>query len=517
MKLGELLRGTDVCTDIPELEISGIASDSRRVRQGYIFICIRGIKRDGHTCVSEAVSNGAVCVIAEEQVPADVPVLITASARVTESVVWYNFMGRPTDGMTKIAVTGTAGKTTVAFVLRHIFASAGRHVGVITTISALAGEKRLTLGENGGSSVSDIDGAMTTPDPEYFFGAAAEMKKEGCDTLIYEASSQSLLLHKTDAISPDAAVFTNLSHEHLDCHGTMENYFSAKARLMESAKIGITNADDTYMSRLTEMFPRKRIITCSRSSARISETDVCAIRCVSHGADGVEYVYFSDEAVFRVKTPLIGMHSIFNTMQAASCAIALGVEPMTVKEALSDMNGVDGRLCRVRFPQGCDYRAGIFIDYAHTPEALEAALSALSKIRRGSEIRRGSKIRRGRLIVLFGCGGDRDPSKRPKMARVAEKLSDLVIITGDNPRTEDPERIIDDIVRGLDGSKPHIVIPNRREAVIYAVREAREGDIVLLAGKGHEKYEIDGTGKHPFDEEQIVIDTVCGENDGETF
>lgn len=502
MKLGEVLRGTDVCTDVPELEISGIASDSRRVRPGFLFLCLRGGRHDGHYHAREAAENGAVCIIGE-QWPEIFPtaegypvILLTADARVTESRIWYNFTGRPTDGMTGIAVTGTAGKTSVVFALRHIFRSAGRQVGVITTISALAGNDPVSVGEQGGSSVADLAGAMTTPDPEYFFGAAAEMKARGCDTLIYEASSQSLLLHKTDVIVPDAAIFTNLSPEHLDCHGTMENYFAAKARLMESAKLGITNADDPYMSRLPAMFPEKTVLTCSCDPARIAGTDVCAIRCTSLGADGMEYVYFSDEAVFRIRTPLIGRHSVFNTMQAALCAIRLGVDPLTVKEALADMNGVDGRLCRVRFPKDCTFPGEVFIDYAHTPDALAAALSALTE------------ICAGRLIVLFGCGGDRDRSKRPKMAEAAQRYADFVIVTGDNPRTEEPANILDDIVRGLDRTKPHAVIPDRREAIWFAVDEAREGDLLLLAGKGHEKYEITADGRHPFDEEQIVLEAV---------
>ncbi len=496
MKLGEILRGTDVRTATPELEISGIASDSRRVRPGFLFLCLRGGRHDGHWHARQAIENGAVCVIGETPAEGVENMLLTASARVTESQVWYNFTGRPTDGMTKIAVTGTAGKTSVVFTLRHIFRSAGRQVGVITTISALAGNDPVPLGEHGGSSVADLAGAMTTPDPEYFFGAAAEMKARGCDTLIYEASSQSLDLHKTDAIRPDAAIFTNLSPEHLDCHGTMEDYFAAKARLMESAKFGITNADDPYMSRLPTMFPGKTVLTCSSDPARIAGTDVCAIRCTSLGADGMEYVYFSDEAVFRIRTPMIGKHSVFNTMQAALCAIRLGVDPLTVKEAIADMNGVDGRLCRVHFPKECAFPADVFIDYAHTPDALAAVLSTLTE------------IKRGRLIVLFGCGGDRDRSKRPKMAETAQKFADLVIVTGDNPRTEDPARILDEIVRGLDRTKPHAVIPDRREAIRYAVDEAREGDLILLAGKGHEKYEITADGKHPFDEEQIVREAV---------
>ncbi len=495
MKLHELLRDTDVQTDTPELEITGISSDSRRVKPGHLFLCLRGTRHDGHAYAAEAMAGGAVCVIGEEPCGAE-GMLFTRSARITESRLWHNFTHRPTDSMRTVAVTGTAGKTSTVFTLRHILRSAGYKVGVITTISALSGNEEIPLGDCGGSSVSDLAGAMTTPDPEYFFGAAAEMRARGCEILLYEASSQSLDLHKTDAVTPDFAIFTNLSPEHLDSHENMENYFAAKARLMESAKTGIVNTDDPYFRRLPGMFSGKSFVTCSCDPAKVSETDVCALRYNALGADGVEYVYFSDETVFRVRTPLIGRHSVFNTMQAAVCAVRLGVDPLTVKEALATLNGVDGRLCRVKFPRSETYPADVFIDYAHTPDALEAVLSTL----------RG--ITKGRLIVLFGCGGDRDRTKRPKMTEAAQKYADFTILTGDNPRTEDPLRILDDMVGGLDRLKPYAVIPNRREAIRYAVNEARAGDVLLLAGKGHEKYEIDADGKHPFDEEQLVRDAV---------
>ena len=495
MTLSEILKGTDIRTETPEMEISGIASDSRRVCPGDLFLCLRGSRFDGHDYAAQALERGAVCVIGERAVDGIMEMHLTGNARRTESLIWHNFTGRPTDRMKTVAVTGTAGKTSTVFALRHILRSAGWKVGIITTIAAMAGEEILPLGEHGGSSVSDLAGAMTTPDPEYFFGAAAEMVRSGCDILLYEASSQSLLLHKTDAVTPDIALFTNLSPEHLDCHGTMEHYFTAKARLMTSAKLGITNADDPYMSRLPELFPEKTVLTCSAEPSRIAETDVCAIRCTSLGADGMEYVYFSDEAVFRVRTPLIGRHSVYNTMQAALCAIRLGADPMIVKGALADRcgNAARGRMYRVPIPKEYDFGAEVFIDYAHTPDSLAAVLSVLSE------------IKRGRLIVVFGCGGDRDRTKRPKMAETAQRLADFTIVTSDNPRTENPEQILEDILRGIDRSRPYALIPDRREAILRAMEEAGEGDILLLAGKGHETYEITADGRHPFDEEQIVL------------
>ena len=215
------------------------------------------------------------------------------------SVAWYNFYGRPADGMTKIAVTGTAGKTSVAFILRELLLSSGRRVGVVTTIRAMSGTRTLELGENGGSSVNGVSGAMTTPDPEYFWYAAAEMKKDGCDTVIYEASSQSLLRKAVSVVTPDLCIFTNLSEEHMDAHGTMENYFSTKAGLLEGVKNAVVNVDDEYFSRLPDMFRSCNFIRVSARRENAGKTEVCALRYHSMGENGTEYVYFSEKAVFR--------------------------------------------------------------------------------------------------------------------------------------------------------------------------------------------------------------------------
>lgn len=493
MKAKELFAGTDIEYAFADMEFAGVTSDSRRVREGYLFICQKGYRHDGHYHSSEAVGNGALAVLSDHPIDKIPPhkIALTRDTRTAESMVWNNFWGRPADGMTKVAITGTAGKTSVAFILRHILASAGHKVGIITTVCTMAGNVVLNAAENGGSSVSDIHGAMTTPDPEYFFGKAAQMREYGCDTLIYEASSQSLLFKKTSAISPDIAIFTNLSPEHLDCHGDMESYFAVKATLLESAKTAIINVDDEWMSRLVGRRGEREIIRCSADYSKVAKTEVCALRYASHGTDGSEFVYFSESAVFRIKTPLVGKYSMYNVLEAAACAIRLGVDPMTVKESLSTFGGVDGRLKRIE-ADGIN----VFIDYAHTPEAVRNV---------GETVKSLSK---GKLIILFGCGGDRDRTKRPAMAKAAQSVADYVIITGDNPRNEDPGRIIKDILSGIDDTKPFAVIPDRRVAVQKAVAEAKEGDVVLLLGKGHEKYEILSDGKHPFDEEKLVRDAL---------
>lgn len=491
MKLSKLFAGCDIDYRGGDLEVGGISSDSRKIKSGDVFICIKGEHRDGHDFAIEAQEKKAALIVSEVNIEGIENIAITPNTRLAESVMWYNFTERPCDGMTKIAVTGTAGKTSTVFILRHILRAAGKKVGVITTVRSYAGDDEIDMGKNGGSSVSDIAGAMTTPDPEFFFGAALEMKKKGCDTLIYEASSQGLLLDKTSAIKNDIAVFTNLSPEHLDCHGTMENYFAAKAKIMKYSDCAVVNIDDPWIARLPGMFPDKEFIKVSADPAKIGGSDVCTLRFVPHGADGIEYVYFSEKAVFRIKTPLIGRYSVYNTLEAAACTMNLGVGAMTVKEALFGMRGIDGRLSKVKTDAA---PFNVFIDYAHTPESLKAALTALRE------------IAEGRLTVLFGCGGDRDRGKRSKMAETASKYADFVVITSDNPRSEDPMKIIGDIEEGIDKTKKYEVIPDRREALRYVIKTAEKGDTILLAGKGHEKYEITSSGKFPFDEEAIVTE-----------
>lgn len=488
MHASQLFDGIEV-NRIPDLDFTGIASDSRRIRPGDLFVAIPGSRHDGHNFIRDALERGAAAVLAEHETDGFDDLIITPSARRAESLLWYNFTGRPTDGMTKIAVTGTAGKTSCAFILRHILISAGRKVGAVTTVRTMAGESTIELGDNGGSSVSDIPGAMTTPDPEYFFGAARQMKDAGCDTIIYEASSQALDLGKLTALTPDIALFTNLSPEHLDYHRTMERYFLSKAEMMRGAGCAVINMDDPWMARLPAMYPDVPVIRCSVNNGSM---DVRSAKIRQSGGH-VHYIYLSRNAVMRLDAPLPGLYSVYNTMMCAAAAMELGVDPVIIRDSLSDFAGVDGRLNRVRFSNSrADSLPAVYIDYAHTPASLRAALTAL----------RGEAS--GRLIAVFGCGGDRDRSKRPLMAKTAQELADMTVITGDNPRGENPDDIIADILAGVNEDAPVKVIPDRREAILWAVMHADPGDTVLLAGKGHEQYEITSEGKRPFHEEEIV-------------
>lgn len=502
MKLCELLSGVRVKKYgvARDTEIGHICSDSRCVLSGGIFICVKGTHRDGHSYIGEAVSRGAVAVVVESEaeLPDGVPYIAVDDTRVAEAYIWNNFYRHPAADMHLIAVTGTNGKTSCVFMLREILRRAGHRVGIITTAGSMTEDE--VLGTFGGSSVSDAAGAMTTPDPEYLYGSIAMMRERGIEYLVFEASSHALSQHKTAPLHIDCAVFTNLSEEHLDYHGTMERYFAAKARLALAAELLVINCDDEYMSRLEGMFAqKKRVITCSSdaSSGRRLTAEVSALRQKPITLDGAEYVYFSREAVFRLRCRVPGVFTIQNSLLAATAALALGIDAVCVRDALGQLSSINGRLERVELGElGAPFEA--FVDYAHTPAALEALLVSVRQLRR----------REQRIILLFGCGGERDRSKRRRMGDIASRLADFVIVTSDNPRGEDADEIIAEILSGLDLERPHAVIRSRREAICYAVDCARADDIVLLAGKGHEKYEIDAMGKHPFDEREILRDAV---------
>lgn len=369
-------------------------------------------------------------------------------------------------------------------------------MGVITTVKAMAGDE--VIGASGGSSVSDAVCAMTTPDPEYLYGIIYIMKQKRVDTLVFEASSHAIAQQKIDPLRIDIALFTNLTAEHLDFHGDMEGYFEAKARLASLAQRIVINADDPYVSRLIHR-GGGRVITCSADpdGEAYRSADVSALRQRYLGLEGVEYVYFSRDAVFRQRSCIPGRYTVYNTMLASAAAISMGISPESVREGIAALNVIDGRLEEIMIRRE-DLPFRVFVDYAHTAAALESLLATVRDVRREGE----------RITVLFGCGGDRDPSKRRQMGAVASRLADFVIVTGDNSRSESTEEIIKSIILGIDREKPHAVIPDRREAIEYAIKNASAGEIVLLVGKGHEKYEIDSDGKHPFDEAKIVRDAV---------
>lgn len=495
MEIGKLLRDIPVIeANLTGKEVTGITSDSRRVQGGELLICIRGLHYDGHAYAADGVQRGAAVVLAEskEGIPDGTDYILTPDTRLAEALVWNNRYDRPADGMTKVGITGTGGKTSTAYLLRDLLLSDGRTPGCITTICAMAGREEIPA-LAGGSSVSDAAGAMTTPDPEYFYGAVAEMQRKGCDTLIYEASSHALAMHKTDAIHPDIALFTNLSPEHMDYHGSMENYLAAKARLFSMAKTGILNLDDPYGRQLMELVPACHWLTCTADPVKYPESDSAAMRIRYHGADGISFLYCGRDAIFRIQTPIVGRYSVYNILLAVCCGLQMGVDPFTVRRTLAAAHPPIGRMQRLELGK---IPFTVFIDYAHTPAALEQVLvTAL-------------EMHPAKLTVLFGCGGERDRSKRSVMGEIAGRYADTVVITDDNPRTEDPGKIRAEILAGLGTHPDCMEIADRREAIRKVLLNAEAGEMILLCGKGHETYEIRGKTKNPFDEAEIVREAV---------
>ena len=491
MELHQLLSGVAVtdCHADPAMKIPSIVSDSRRVREGCMFLCLRGVRTDGHRFIASAKEQGASVAVIDDTdyAPEDLPYVLVENTRVAAAQIWNNYYGDPTKDMRVIAITGTNGKTSTSYILRAILSAAGYKTGLIGTVRCLCGDEEIDIG--GGGEIADVPAAMTTPDPEYLYGAAAVMRERGTEVLILEATSHALDLHKADALHIDVGIFTNLSPEHMDYHGTMERYLAAKARLFSLCPVGILSIDDPYAESIVAQAPNCRFIRCSASGT--GDADVYALRREMQGIDGVSYVYYAKNAVFRLMCPVPGQFTVANTLLAVAAALHLRIDPLTIQDALRSFCGVEGRMERVILP-GAPFT--LFLDYAHTPAALETLLRTVRAARR-----EGQKI-----TLLFGCGGDRDPTKRPVMGRIASALSDFVILTSDNSRTEDPQAILSQIRRGMDREKPHVIIPDRRDAIRYAIREARAGEILLFAGKGHEKYEIDALGKHPFDESEIA-------------
>lgn len=487
MKLSKLLLGVDVLSryfgSADDIEIAGISCDSRTVRRGDVFVCLRGEHTDGERYIADAIVAGAsVCVVeSKKHLPASFPYVQVADSRRAIAFMWNNYYDSPADGLPLVCVTGTCGKTSVAFMLRHILSGAGLRVGLMGTVRSMIGDDEIP--SDCQSEIFEMPCAMTTPDPKYLYRNLRMMRDAECDIAVMEASSHALAQRKLDPLRPTLSVFTNLTPEHLDYHLNMESYLRAKARLFILSERGVLNGDDPAAVRIADLAP-KCSVTCVSSDPRsaYSVSDVSL-----RGTDGVSYTLASPRGELRIDLPIPGSFSVENSSLAASCALELGIEPEAVCRALSSMPCVEGRMERI---WSGDF--SVICDYAHTASALE---TVLKNARQSTE---------GRIITVFGCGGDRDRAKRAPMGECATRLSDLAIITSDNSRTENPIDIIEQILRGVHKDKPHTVIPNRREAIEYALSQARRGDTVMLCGKGHENYEIDSRGKHPFDERAVV-------------
>jgi len=487
MKLSVLFERASLAypPEMGDIEIENIVSDSRKVGRGSLYVCIRGLHVDGHQKIGEAITKGAAVIVAEPVRDVFVGGAAAIYVENTRSVLarlchaWYE---NPADRLTVVGITGTNGKTSVAWMLSRLFTALGFRCGLVgTVLCESAGRVLEALPSNPLAN-------MTTPDPEQLYAMLAEMVRDGVTHVFMEVTSHALALGKCDAISFDMAVFTNLTQDHLDFHGSMEAYFHAKETLFSMCRRAVVCIDDDAGMRIYQKMKNKAV-SCSQTRV----ADYMASNIEYMGSDGCRYVWQTPQGSFPLFVPLAGKFSVINSLEAAAVAYEFGISAVRVSLALSKIEPVPGRMDRVRTEN--NHGIAVFIDYAHTPDALEKLLQSIDRST-------------GRITLVFGCGGERDRSKRREMAQVACRLADFVVVTSDNSRSEPPEQIFRDIMRGIDKEKPHILIPDRREAIRYAIANARRGDTVLLAGKGHERYEITFDGKHPFDERAIAAEAL---------
>jgi len=478
MKLFELLNGVKIVeTNVgDDFAISEVETDSRAVKSGSAFLCLIGEHSDGHDYISAARTAGASVIIAQtpsEQLRQGSYVLVDSTRR-ADSMMHSAMFGNPAAAMKVLAVTGTNGKTSTTYMLKAIFDAAGYKTGLVGTIKNFIGSRV-------------VESDMTTPNPRQLYSLLGAMRDEGVEYVMMEASSHALEYEKLAPITPEVGVFTNLTPEHLDFHGTMENYARAKSKLFTMCRRNVINMDDEYGAYMYEHAAGERYY---HSASGNKKAEFQAHNVQNHKTDGVEYDLISRDDAVHVRCAIPGTFTVANTMGAAAAAVLCGVSGRDIALALRRLEGVSGRMERVSLES--DF--AVFIDYAHTPDALENVIRSVLGFKGDNE----------RLTVIFGCGGDRDKVKRPQMGRIATTLADHSIITSDNSRTEDPQSIVNDILAGVDPGASYTTIVNRREAITYAVTNAKAGEIILIAGKGHEDYEINATGKHAFSEKQII-------------
>ncbi|MCI8422467.1 MAG: UDP-N-acetylmuramoyl-L-alanyl-D-glutamate--2,6-diaminopimelate ligase [Lawsonibacter sp.] len=474
MKLRDLLAGVPLLGGTPDLnlEINSISYDSRTLEPGALFVALPGEKTDGHRYIQTALQKGAAAVLCQTPLPEPGPWLVAEDPRLALALISANWFHRPGDRMTLVAVTGTNGKTTTTSLMKELLEkAAGAKVGLVGTNRNMIGSLELPA-------------HRTTPESWELQALLQRMEKEGCTHVVMEASSHALVQHRTAGLTFEVGVFTNLTQDHLDYHHTMEAYREAKGLLFRQCRRAVLNLDDEA----GRWYQEHIACPCFTYSENRAQADLTA-RNLHLFPDRVEFEALTVGKLRRVRLPIPGGFSIYNALAALSAGLCLGLELEDMARVLSVVQGVKGRVEVVPVPR--DYT--VLIDYAHSPNALENILMT------------ARDFTKGRLICLFGCGGDRDKTKRPIMGAIARELADLVVVTSDNPRTEDSKAIIFDILSGIEGGEIHVE-PDRRVAINWTLEQGRPGDVIVLAGKGHETYqEIDGV-QYPMDERKIVAD-----------
>ena len=476
MKLAQLLQSVEILkVSAPlDLEISQVHYDSRNVTPGSLFVAVTGFVTDGNKYIPMALEKGAVAVVTAVEPKEDIPYILVPSDRLALALIGANFYGRPAEAMTLIGVTGTNGKTSSTLLLKHVLETVrGAKVGLIGTMDNMIG------------NVS-VPAQRTTPESLDLQALFAKMRDAGCTHVIMEVSSHAMTLERVGGIQFDAAAFTNLTEDHLDFHKTMENYCDAKAELFARSNACVANRDDEWFARICAKAKTAVFTTSAREKADLYAENQ------QYLSDGVAFTAVSGDKKAQVKLPIPGKFTVYNALTVIATALQLGISLEECATALTTAKGVKGRVEVVPTP-GKPYT--ILIDYAHTPDGLENVLSSVKG------------FCKGRLIAVFGCGGDRDPIKRPIMGKIGAELADIAIVTSDNPRTEEPMAIIQDILQGIPADRENVVvIENRPKAIHHAMDIGEKDDIIVLAGKGHETYqEIHGV-KHHLDEREVVAE-----------
>ncbi|MBB6455026.1 UDP-N-acetylmuramoyl-L-alanyl-D-glutamate--2,6-diaminopimelate ligase [Salirhabdus euzebyi] len=462
--------------ELNHIEVSGIEMDSRQVKKGDVFVCITGYTVDGHDFAEQVAEKGACAVIAERPLSLDIPVIVVNDTTKALSHLANRFYNNPSQAFRLIGVTGTNGKTTLTYLLNEIFEIQKETTGLIGTIQMKIAEKKYSV-------------QNTTPNALVLQRAFHDMVKEKVTTAVMEVSSHALDLGRVYGTDFDIAVFTNLSQDHLDYHKTMDDYFRAKSLLFSQMgnvytgkpKYAVINADDPYGEKLARSTPYEVVKYGLNENADVQAKDL------ELHANGTSFNMITPVGNVHIKSPLAGKFSVYNILAASSAAICAGVSLKTLQYAFANTNGVPGRFETVQK----DQEFGVIVDYAHTPDSLENVLTTVQT------------IATGKIYVVIGCGGDRDKGKRPKMAEVAVKGSHLAVFTSDNPRTEDPFAILEDMTRDI-SSQNFVVEQDRKKAIAYAINKAEAGDVVLIAGKGHETYQEVDKQRFEFDDRAIA-------------
>lgn len=471
-------------------EVRDVTHDSRQAREGSLFVAVRGALLDAHRFVEQVMKQGAVGIISELEPPTNFKGgwIQVNDVRRAMALASAEVHGHPSRELQLVGITGTNGKTTTTYLVAAIAESAGEPVAMTTTVEYRIDKRRWKA-------------ERTTPEATDMQRILRGAVKAGCRIAVMESSSQAIDLHRCDALQYSVAVFTNLTRDHLDYHGTMENYFLAKRRLFDGSlgsqpRVAVLNVDDERGVELANDLKGSETQVVTYALNR--EADVTA-RDVEHTLEGMRFTLHTTQGVRELRSPLVGRPHIYNILAATASGLALDYDLNTISRAIETCTGAPGRFERV--PHAGDF--AVVIDYAHTDDALVNVL------------RTAREVVNGRIITVFGCGGDRDRSKRAPMGEAAASLSDVVILTSDNPRTEDPQKILADVETGMrETSKPYQKIADRREAIHRAVMEARTGDLVVIAGKGHEDYQIIGRETFHFDDKEVAREALASRASG---